>query len=63
MLLAQLRYENGRGWERAGGQSTDVEGVDVPGYVSENREQEVNEEIQAAAADEEDADGRDCWVG
>lgn len=37
----------------------EVKGVDVAGEVTEEREQDVDEEVDAAAGDEEDADGWD----
>jgi len=40
----------------------DVESVNVSREVAENRERDVDEEIRAAALDEEDADGRDYDV-
>jgi hypothetical protein len=40
----------------------DVEGVDVAGEVAQKREQNVDEQVGAAAGDEEDTDGWDCRV-
>ena len=38
----------------------EVEGVDVAGEVAEDGQADVDEEVGAAAGDEEDADGWDC---
>lgn len=37
----------------------EVEGVDVAGYVSEDRQADIDEEVGAAACDHEHANGRE----
>lgn len=41
----------------SGGEGVDVQGVDDSGNVTEDGEEDVDEEVCAAAALEEDADG------